>query len=236
MDCQREMQARMIGVIHRDPFGEGHLAAVLRWLRPTLVTLEVSPYGAAFRRQNGERLLCRLEELLPPGAGKHAEIVFVRELLRLPFELRAAEDYACETSAAVELVGDSDESRELLASVETELLTPENLRTLAAQPDYDVAASIRAQYERHRRWRRDEPVPSALLGWPADRVAQVEAREEQLEHRIRDAIRRHQPVCWVHVGGATHLVRARGLRLLWDRFAAEGVTRLLLDEALIPRC
>jgi hypothetical protein len=220
----------MIGVVHRDPDGVARLLPLLRRLSPALITLEVSPYSVEYRQRHSEYLLRRLDEIVPPDQRDHGEMQSVREMLQMPYELRAAELYAAESGATVELVGDSDESRELLASVEFELLTPDNLAALLARPDFSPKESVRRLYERCRRLLASEPIPPALLGAGADWLSRAEAREAGVERRIRSALASRPHQCWAHIGGVLHLLRIRGARLLWERFSDLHVRRAFLDE------
>ena len=230
MACQREQQDRMIGVVHRDPAGADRLWRGLRALRPELITLEVSPFGVEFRQLRGPRLLKQLEEMVPADRRGHDEILSLIEMLQVPFEARGAESYALESGAIVELVGDSVESRELLSTVETELLAPQNVAALLSRPDSSPDDSVASLYARHRRLRDREPIPPAMLGIGDNQLEEMRKREDGLEDRIRRVRARHEVRRWVHVGGVMHLMRARGLRLLWERFAGEGVSRVFLDE------
>jgi hypothetical protein len=208
-----------------------------------LLTLELSPYAIEFRERRGAELLARLAANTPPGKAAHGEIQAIRETLRLPFEWRAAQAYAQENCGAaanlasahrpvihVELVDDSEVSRELLAEVESELLTPDNLRVLVERPDVPLARSVDSFYRRTRRLMADEPVAPARLGFSPERLALLEVRDDAMETAVRRVRAARPGARWVHVGGVFHLLHVRGLRLLWERFADEGAERRFLDE------
>jgi hypothetical protein len=220
----------MIGVVHRDPAGEERLLAALRLLRPGLLTVEVSPYAVAFREEHGERLAALLEQRVRGGKRRHSEIEAIRETLRLPFEVRAARRYAAEADCVVELVDDSEVSRQLLAAVETELLTEENLRALTGRADVPLTRTVDSFYRRTRRLRADEPVAPVLLGFSPERLALLQVRDDGMGERIEAARGRHAGRSWLHVGGVVHLLDVRGLRLLWSQLADQGVGRIFLDE------
>lgn len=220
----------MLGVVHRDPDGEQRLSAALDRLRPTWVTLEISPYAVAFRRARGAQLLARLEELTPSGKADHGEIQAIRETLLVPFEVRAVESYAKKHDCRVDLVDDSDLSRRLLADVEAELLTADNLRNLTQRSDVPLARTVDSFYRRTRRLLADEPVAPVLLGFPVERLALLQVRDERMAAVIRDVRADMDGASWLHVGGVFHLLRVRGLKLLWEQFADEGVSRAFLDE------
>jgi len=223
-------RAVMIGVVHRDPQGERRLRAALESRRPELVTLEVSPYAVDFRRTRGAALLQRLAELTPPGKSGHGEIQAIRETLSLPFEYRAAVAYAAGDGARVELADDSEVSRELLAEIEDELLTPENISALVRRNDIPLTRTVASFYRRARRLLAAEPAPPALLGFSAERLALLQVRDERMERVVRRVLADRRPRCWVHVGGVFHLLRIRGLKLLWERLADLDMERCFLDE------
>jgi hypothetical protein len=220
----------LIGVVHRDPDGEDRLRRLLDELRPELITVEVSPYAVEYRRQHGARLLRLLDELTPPGKEHHGEIEGIRETLLIPFEARATWGYAAEHPAKVELVDDSELSRDLLDDVERELLTPENVKLLAERPDFSLRRTVDSFYRRAHRLMKDEPVSPARLGFSAERLALLELRDEQMESRVRALLAAREGARWAHIGGVFHLMKVRGLRLLWERFADDGAARMFLDE------
>jgi len=219
-----------IGVVHRDPDGARRLLSALQTLRPALLTLEVSPYAVSFRRQHSTRLMELLEQNAPAGKKDHGEIQAIRETLEIPFEVRAAQLFSEANPIHVELIDDSDLSRELLRDISDELLTPENLAALADRPDVPLPRMVSSFYRRTRRLMAQEPVPPALLGFSPERLALLELRDESMERHIRKLLSEHPNVRWIHVGGVVHLLRVRGLNLLWSRFEADGLRRAYLDE------
>ncbi|MDP8222273.1 MAG: hypothetical protein P9L99_02855 [Candidatus Lernaella stagnicola] len=220
----------MIGVVHRDPVGEERLLTVLRRYRPAIVTLEVSPYAMAFREENGPRLVAQLESFVPAERRDHGEIAAIRETLRQPFELRAAQQYAAENGCRVELVDDSEISRLLLQDVEDELLTEANIARLLKRPDYSLSRTVASFYRRARRLLADEPVPPTQLGFSVERLALMQVRDERMAARLHEIVDDALHDRWVHVGGVFHLLRVKGLRLLWEHLAARGVDRALLED------
>lgn len=222
-----------IGVVHRDPEGEERLYQALERLEPDLITVEVSPYAIAFRRQNGNRLRKKLKKILSTDELGHGEIQGIAETLKIPFEARAAEHYVGEHGAVVELVDDSGISMAFLGELEDEVLSAENLRGLLSKPDIPLRKTIESFYSRYRALMTKEPVPSAMLGFSSRRLALLEWRDEMMEQRIRCLWRKHHPNRWVHVGGVVHLLRVSGLRFLWERFAGDHARRFFLDESVL---
>jgi len=220
----------MIGVVHRDPAGEDRLTRVLRLLQPELLTLEVSPYAVEFRQEHGEVLLAKLDELTSPFKAGHGQIEAIRETLKLPFEVRAAQNYANGNHCRVELVDDSEVSRRLLSVLESELLTKDNIVHLSAQPDVPLSRTVDSFYRRTRRLLATEPVPPSLLGFSVERLALLQVRDDRMSGelgRVRESL---PDARWVHVGGVFHLLRVRGLTLLWEQLARHGMERAFLDE------
>jgi hypothetical protein len=189
----------LIGTVHLDPAGYPRLRARLETLKPDTISVEVSPFAVAFRREHTPRFLRRLDPLrrddgsLPPGLEP------VAAQLDLPFEFRAARDVMQArpggSGRQPHLLGDSDESRHLLGLLEQELLAPDNLARLARAPDPPLARLVRAEWQRARREHNRPPV----LGTEA--LRRLQARESRLAAGIRDHLRG----VTVHIGGWRHL-------------------------------
>ena len=95
----------LIGTVHGDPRGQARAGKLLHYLRPDLVTVEISPFSLRYRLQHGARwqrqLALALAEL-PEGAALHLAIQRLTAQVALPFEVRAARDYSrsCERPLA----------------------------------------------------------------------------------------------------------------------------------------
>ncbi len=167
-----------------------------------MITLEVSAYAARFREQRGPALRARLEPYRAPSGELPPALQPLAAQLELPFELRAARAHAAASGAELALLGDDDESRELLATLERELLAPDNLAKLAPREAPTLAAAVEAAWTRARR-ELDHPLPrsTADARWLADTDARLAAAI-----RLHAAGERRV----VHVGGYEHLP---GLRL-----------------------
>jgi len=218
----------MIGVVHRDPSGEERLYRLLRDMKPTLITLEISPYALAFRQENSRRLVAELERLVPPEQRNHGEIQAIYEMLKIPFEVRAAARLEQAMPVRFECIDDSEFSRRFLAKVESEIIISENLSTLLGSPDVALEQRIDVYYRRFHELRKREPVHASEFGFSSAELAEMAHRDDQMERRIRELRQDHR---WVHVGGVAHLISVDGAMLLWDRFRNEDMQRLFLDEA-----
>lgn len=205
----------LIGTVHLDPAGEAALAAVLRELEPRVVTVEVSPYAVDFRRRVGPRLRARLEAHRAATGELPEALEALAAQLEVPFEVRAAEAYAADRGAALHLLGDDAESRELLEALERDALAEDNLRYLAGRAELPLAERVAVERRRARRYlARSRPVGTTTGSW----LDEVEAR---LAARL-DALLRGAGGPVAHVGGWEHL---KGLE---DRLGARGpVVRLL---------
>ena len=94
----------LIGVVHRDPGGQNRLAEFLERLQPRVITVEISPYALAFRKNNlsllqntffeNLSLIARRKGSTIDRLLKNENIAEIREHFEFPFEYRAAREYA----------------------------------------------------------------------------------------------------------------------------------------------
>ncbi len=206
----------LVGTVHLDPQGEARLVALLRALAPEAVTLEVSAYAVAFRREHGPRLLARLAPFRDAAGALPSGLQAVAAQLEVPFEVRAAQRHGAETGVEAALLGDDAESRALLARLEEEVLTPRNLAHLAQQDVPSLEEQVAAAWARARRDAARAPArDSAAERWL---TASDSALAGAIRSRIGGACR------WIHVGGHEHLP---GLTALLTDLAPQAV--LLVD-------
>ena len=159
-------QLLILGVVHRDPEGADRLRPVLDARPWGLVSVEVSPYALAWRRETGRQLLAALEANLPAAAARaglslaqarrHPGPAWLRAYLSLPYEWLVAQELAARRGAPGVALDFSQKSRQLLAEA-PELVTPDNLAQLLAAP-----APASAALER----RRATDLLSGRGGWP----------------------------------------------------------------------
>lgn len=219
----------MIGVAHLDPQGETRLLHAFQQWEPDLITLEISEYAVAFRRENGERLRQKLLALTDPAQRTHGQIEALFAKLEIPFEVTAAEAYCRAHGGTFHCLDDCDLSHEYLAEFATESVTAENIAHLLTLEDCPPSRQAERIYQRVRRLLADEPVIPALLSYE-HRLTTARRRDELMQQRAESLLHERQPRRWMHVGGAEHLLYIKGYRLFYERFAEREMRRRLLDE------
>jgi hypothetical protein len=151
-------QLILLGTVHRDPSGKKRLARVLGEIRPGAVSLEVSPASIRIRSEKSRvwRQLFRTRlRGLSRETGRslgslmtHRNIRGVFEYLRLPYEYRAAIEYAQSHQVPLFLLDDSELAAAYLNRVEAEILTDKNITLLAkAESDGSLAREVDLMYE-----------------------------------------------------------------------------------------
>jgi hypothetical protein len=184
----------LLGVVHRDPRGKRRLLDHLTRLKPLAVSLEVSPASVRIRNEQGpvwlslfkqrvrnerRRTHQSLGRLLRGGALRG-----LWEYLRLPYEYRAALEYAQSQKIPLFLIDDSATATDFLDRVETELLSEDNIGSLIREADGNgLETDVAAQYARARTCLASpQPIPSAGLANNWDAWAD---REKGLAQRLR---------------------------------------------------
>jgi hypothetical protein len=221
----------LLGTVHGDPRGYVRAWRLLKHLRPTLITVEISPFSVRCRLREGprwQRLLHRALGELPPGAGEHPAIRRLAAQVALPFEYRVARDYSRHYAVSLKALDLGGPSRRHLPRYARELLTSDNLRALAATPGCSLEEWVEAEFHRARQAGARPPWRLAFQS-PPDTLR----REQLMARRLRKLIRQGWRVA--HLGGWEHLLSWRDgdsfLQLLTDLKPAQ----LLLDEAdLLP--
>jgi hypothetical protein len=227
----------LIGTVHRGVTALPALRRLLNDLRPSTVTVEFSPYGLAYRRTRGPRLRRAMGEILAVLAAErgrplaelhaHPQIAAIRELLALPFEYRAAAEYARKTPAALALVDLSAISAVKLRRVEDELLTAANLRTLVDLPAPGRAAEGVGAARSLVLADRDEAIRQAFLAGRRGEEG-VGRRDRHMAGEIRRLLGA-SPGRLVHIGGWVHLVEDRQGETLYSLLADLRPRRLILE-------
>ena len=117
----------LIGTVHGDPRGYERVTRLLEWLRPEVVTVEISRFSVRYRRAWEDRWRRQLQEALaelPPGAAGHPAMQKVAAQIALPFEYRAARDYSRENGVRCLPLDLGGLSRRHLPRYGRELLSP----------------------------------------------------------------------------------------------------------------
>jgi hypothetical protein len=182
----------LVGTVHLDPGGYDRLKGLLFELKPETVTVDVSSYALEFRRTVGREYRTLLDNFRRDDGSLPPALAAVDVQLQIPFEYRAADDYAEGRGARVVPVGDSAQSQKLLSHLSRELMTTDNLVTLASREEPPLAEQVEREWERARR--------DYLEGSPA--AGSLEKSDKRLARQIKEYAGR-EPV--VHVGGWEHL-------------------------------
>jgi hypothetical protein len=217
----------LVGTVHGDPRGLARAAKLLRHLVPDLVTVEISPFSLRYRRRHADawqRQLAAALAQLPQAAALHLAIRRLTAQIALPFEVRAARDYARLSNTPWRPLDLGSVSRRHLPRYGPELLSPANLQALLATPDGALHDFVAGQFRRARQALAQPPRRPVSSGVP-----ETLRRERYLARRLRSLARRHRQV--VHLGGWEHLVDWRDSPGLWRHLADLTPRRLLLDEA-----
>jgi hypothetical protein len=228
--AKTRLEIILVGVVHGDPQGYNKAMALLEELRPAAVGVEISRYSWDYRRRwvrRWQEQFRAAQAALPPAHRQHLALQRLAAQIALPFEVRAAAAYArCHRRVWAPLDINAI-SREHLPRYHRELLTPENLRHLTADPDGSLAAFIRREYDRavHLLGRPGAPWPRCLAVDP-----QSTMREKVLAHRLRRLAQQWSRV--VHFGGWEHLIYTGGHHTLADLLAPWEPQRLLLSSPL----
>ena len=217
----------LIGTVHGDPRGHTRAGELLNYLRPDLVTVEISPFSLGYRLKHGgrwQRQLAAALADLPAGAERHLAIQRLAAQVALPFEVRAARDYSRRVNVPWRPLDLGFLSRRHLPRYATELLSPANLEVLLATADGELQDFVAGEFRRARQ---------ALAGATRRRIfpslPETWRRERFLVRRLRALVSRHRRV--VHLGGWEHLVAWEDSPGLWRNLADLKPQRVLLDEA-----
>jgi hypothetical protein len=198
----------LVGTVHRDPKGYAKLLRLLEQERPSIITVEISPYSRAFRAQHAAGLRARLRDNLQK-IGKErgwslreiisqSAVLEIFLALREPYEWRAAKNYAERHGIEVMEIDLSGYAEEKLSHL-TELVSLENVRALLHLPSFDLARQVDSQYARAK-FLFGHP-PSA---WPVNE--EVRHREAHMAQKIGAFARQKNGGKVLHIGGWEHLV------------------------------
>lgn len=212
----------LVGVVHRDPFGEQRVWGLLNTLQCDAISLEVSEYALRWRIEKGLLLAGRMAGILRKlGTNgptlEHGEIQGILHMLTIPFEVRVAARYASLTGAPYYLLDDSAISRKLLSVIEPEMITESNLASLVKKPDFEYAESIDRLVAECRRFLASEPLPRHRLGLSDKQISSHEKRDQGMAESLR-RLMSDMPGKWVHICGFTHLLRSQGFENMAAHF------------------
>jgi hypothetical protein len=192
-----------------------------------LVTVEISPFSLGYRLKHGggwQRQLAAALAKLPAGAERHLAIQRLKAQVALPFEVRAAGDYSQRVNVPWRPLDLGFLSRRHLPRYATELLTPDNLRSLLVTTDGELTDFVAGEFRRARQAWAGAPRRCVFPDAP-----ETLRREQFLARRLRHLVSRHRRV--MHLGGWEHLVDWEDYPGLWRDLADLKPRRVLLDEA-----
>jgi hypothetical protein len=234
----RSKELILVGTVHRDSEGFGKLTGLLARERPTVVAVEVSPYGLFFRCREGRRLRRRLERRLRRWTKDRGDawqswgqLLAIDNQLALPFEYRAALRYCRDTGASLSLIDLSSWSREAIQTQWPQMVSPENLSLVSAEPPEALRLVVRRDYEMAARLLSEQAqsLASAFLGSCTGDPA-WEEREEVLAARLERLFGEMQAGRLVYVGGWQHLIGSGGRKTLYQRLEHLTPRRVLLAD------
>jgi hypothetical protein len=217
----------LVGTVHGDPQGYVRAGKLLHYLRPDLVTVEISPFSLRYRLRHGprwQRQLARTLADLPPAAASHLAMQRLTAQVALPFEVQAARDYRRQAGVPWRPLDLGAPARRHLPRYALELLSPGNLRALLTTADGSLEEFIATEFRRAR-------LALARPPWRLFPLSNQETlrRERVLARRLRRLAGRYHRV--VHLGGWEHVVGWQDSAGLWQGVADLHPRRLLLEEA-----
>lgn len=230
----------LIGTVHRDVRGEERLGHLLAQLQPGIITLELSEASLSYRRDKGEMQLRKLHLILDRIASErgvplaqleaHPTVVQIRKLLGLPFEYRAAADYARRQQIPLILIDLPNVAVRKLKRIEGELITLRNLKTLTSLPT-EVEAESSEGYGVARALLGEQSLPGIRQAFLAGKrgVEGVGIRDQHMATEIRRHLAEKTAEHLIHIGGWVHLVEDAAGETLLSRLADLAPRRLLLD-------
>lgn len=210
----------LIGTVHRDPWGLHKLVEELTRQRPQAITVEFSSYGLRYRlkkkRVLTQKLLKGLHEIRGDDSWTVRElkkllgttgIGGVRAFLDLPFEYKGARAYSKRHGLPLHCLDSSSHSRQLLSHV-AELISPENLKKVAAFEAAPLEETVRREYQN---------AENLLLNGRQSPWLQMihtneewEKREHIMAERIKKIAAKYPRRTIVHIGGWQHLLAREG--------------------------
>jgi hypothetical protein len=196
----------LVGTVHLDPDGYDLLSKLLFELKPETVSVDVSTYALEFRRTVGREYRTLLDNFRREDGSLPPALAAVDLQLQIPFEYRAADDYAERRGARVVPVGDNAQSQKLLGHLSRELMTTDNLVKLASREEPPLEEQVQKEWERARKYYRQG---SSAAG-------DLSKADKRLARQIKEYAGR-EPVA--HVGGWEHL---KGLSELLSDFEPES--------------
>jgi hypothetical protein len=206
-----------IGTSHIDPKGHERISKLLISLHPQIIVLEMSRFAILFRKTIGN--LCRkvltrhIEHL---QLHKNREITYTLQFFALPYEYRAAKQYARSRNVQVILMDVSLFS--FLRLIQSfRMLKRENVLSLASmQEDRFVREKITAE----RIFNRDDLILARIKLTNFERDSLLRMREKVLIRRLTNILSRYHDKNILYIGGWEHLIDNSTQRNLYSNINA----------------
>ncbi len=226
---RREKGLYLVGTVHLDFDSAPTLMRLLEDLEPCGVTVEISRFSVEYREKMEAVWLARLAEIQRsrPHIGTHYRIELLRRQLSMPFEWRVAKGFCGPRQIPCIPVDWGGLAKAELPTWLSELVTPENLEALAAQPPLELHDYLESHRDRARRaFQRSLQVRAPWSDSPS-----WERREKILTKRVETLLKRFERL--VHIGGWSHVVPSFSNNMASGLLSVlKGVFLVLPDEIL----
>ncbi|MBM4296046.1 MAG: hypothetical protein FJ126_14250 [Deltaproteobacteria bacterium] len=216
----------LVGAVHGDPQGYSRVWKLLGFLRPHLISVEISPFSLRYRRRWEKDWLKKLDQALtglPQSAQDHLALKRLAAQVALPFEARAARDWSRAHKTPWRALDLGELSRRHLPRYGRELLNRENLESLLATADGSMKDWVAGEFHRARKAWKQRP---ARL--PGSGYREALQRERFLARRLRRLSAQGRVV---HLGGWEHLVAWQDGQGLVPWLIDLHPARILLEDA-----
>ena len=226
----------LIGTVHGDPDGAALLSNLLREENPSMILVEASPYGLAYRRRNMRRLRRILAKRIDRLSGIRGifsksvgpvQALFTQILM--PFEYSSSIRFCRDSTARIHCIDLSSESKRLIGEEWNEMLDFENLKALWSAEQEDSRSSARRSYGLASRLLAEKEkscLNPYVREWLEDPAWQK--RESHLAEQIRIRFDRMTNGRLAYVGGWQPLLCPTDASTLCDRLADLKPRRVLL--------
>lgn len=233
----------LVGTVHLDSEGSRDLYKIIKNLKPSILTVEISRFSVNYRLSNQKRWLIRLGDLkykLPEERRGHSGLKLLKLQLHVPFEWEVSHKYNKANNVPCLAIDSGNLARNELPLWKSELLSRENLLKITDEPDFDLDNHFR---ECHSLARTSLTVPHHLpnplhhLTWRSAKF--WGKRERTLACRIRkihgsgllnSGFSSKTSTNHVHICGWMHLMAGAPQKTLADLLSDLTPTRILLNR------
>jgi hypothetical protein len=199
-----EATARLfpLGTVHGDPQGYERAWKLLDWLKPDVISVEISRFSLHYRlkeRKRWQRRFSLAAARLAPSDRGHLALKRIAAQIELPFEYRVAVAWGRDRDCRWVPLDLGGAARKHLPHYERELLKYENMAALLKTPDGGLEDFVAQEFARERRHRPQTP---AWLRWTD---GQEDGRRRRFwARRLLKLAAKGERI--VHLGGWEHLI------------------------------